>query len=99
MNRTRIRLNEYSATDGAFVRTLATDIRTSVNNVLSREGAGSLIDDPIVNIMVDDILVKQIGGMKNWAGRDVRNLCLTGDQDSICNSWDEEIKIEILKWP
>ncbi|CAO3668228.1 unnamed protein product [Umbelopsis ramanniana] len=99
LNRTRVRLNEYANNDGIFVRTLDNDVRTAVNNVLSREGAGSLIEDPIVNIMVDDILVKQLGGMKNWSERDVRNLCLTSDQDSICNSWDDEIKVEILKWP
>ncbi|KAI8578745.1 hypothetical protein K450DRAFT_245299 [Umbelopsis ramanniana AG] len=99
LNRTRVRLNEYSNGDGIFVRTLDNDVRTAVNNVLSREGAGSLIEDPIVNIMVDDIIVKQLGGMKNWSERDVKNLCLTTDQDSICNSWDDEIKIEILKWP
>jgi len=99
LNRTRVRLTDYSTSDGVFARALANDVRNSVNNVLSREGAGSLIDDPIVNVMVDDILIKQIGGMKTWATRDVRNLCLTGDQDSICNGWDDEIKIEILKWP
>ncbi|KAJ2960454.1 hypothetical protein NQZ79_g4214 [Umbelopsis isabellina] len=99
LNQTRARLSQYSAVNGVFQRTLENDIRNSVVNVLSREGAGSLVDDPIVNDMMNSIIAKQLIGLLNWSKRDVQNLCRTSDQDILCNSWDEEIKRKILVWP
>jgi hypothetical protein len=94
-----MRLSQYSGVNGVFQRTLENDIRNSITNVMERQGAGSLIDDPIVNDMMNNIIAKQVIGLSTWSKRDVQNLCRTSDQDILCNSWDEEIKRKILVWP
>ncbi|KAG2173763.1 hypothetical protein INT43_005183 [Umbelopsis isabellina] len=99
LNQTRVRLSQYSAVNGVFHHTLDTDVRNSIVSVLSREGAGSLVDDPIVDDMMNTIITKQLIGLSNWSKRDVQNLCRSSDQDILCNSWDAEIKKKILVWP
>ncbi|KAI8878488.1 hypothetical protein K501DRAFT_195752 [Backusella circina FSU 941] len=63
---------------------LTTDLVTNIKNTL-----------PVQDIVVSTI----IRSVDAWANKNVRDMCDTPDQQELCNSFDHDVKLAILKWP
>ncbi|RCH93684.1 hypothetical protein CU098_009103 [Rhizopus stolonifer] len=100
IGRMRRQLTEYASFDnGYLVRSLVRGARKSVYGSLSNNGAGKLSEDAQVESYIAKLVSATIRTLDIWVTEDVRQLCDKPSQKELCNSWDEEIKREILKWP
>lgn len=66
---------------------------------MSEYGAGSMLDDPSVTNLINNLVSNAVRSLDIWAAVHVKELCTRPDQKETCDGWDEEIIPEILKWP
>ncbi|KAI8981663.1 hypothetical protein BDF20DRAFT_817399 [Mycotypha africana] len=100
IGRMRRQLTEHASYDnGALVRTLVRDTRKSIYGTLSNNAVGKLTEDTQVDNYITKVISAIIQTLDYWVTDDVRHLCEKPSQTELCNSWDDEIKKEILKWP
>lgn len=100
IGRMRRQLTEYASFDnGALVKSLVRDTRKSIYGTLSNNGVGKLSENNQVESYIAKLVSATIRTLDIWVADDVRQLCEKPSQKELCNSWDEEIRLEILKWP
>ena len=100
VTRIRKQLEDYATFDNGFlVRNVVQTVKQTTHTVMAQYGAGSLLDDPNVTTFVDGLVSNSVRSLDYWAAVDVKQLCERASQQEACNSWDEEIIPEILKWP
>ncbi|KAI8994943.1 hypothetical protein BDB01DRAFT_774698 [Pilobolus umbonatus] len=100
IGRIRRQLTEYASFDnGLLVRNLVRKLRKSVHDSLASHGVGRLIEDNVTELYISKIVTSVIKSLDIWVEQDVKQICNTPEQDELCNSWDDEINVEILKYP
>lgn len=100
VGRMRRQLTEYASYDnGDLVKSLVRDTRKSIYSTLSNNGVGKLSEDNQVEAYIAKLVAATIRTLDIWVAEDVKQLCDKPSQKELCNSWDEQIKLEILKWP
>ena len=100
VGRMRRQLTEYASYDnGALVRSLVRDTRKSIYGTLSNHSEGKLSENSQVEAYIAKLVSATIRTLDIWVAEDVRQLCDKPSQKDICNSWDDAIRLEILKWP
>jgi hypothetical protein len=100
IGRMRRQLTEYASFDnGALVKSLVKDTRKSIYDTLSNNGVGKLSENNQVEAYVAKLVSAAIRTLDIWVADDVRQLCEKPSQKELCNSWDDKIRREILKWP
>jgi hypothetical protein len=93
-------LTQYASFDnGPLVRDLVRNTRKSVYSTLSNNGVGKLSENAQVESYIARLISATIRVLDLWVADDVRELCQKPSQKEMCNSWDDAIKVEILKWP
>ncbi|GAN07255.1 hypothetical protein MAM1_0154d06750 [Mucor ambiguus] len=100
IGRMRRQMTEYASFDnGALVKSLVRDTRKSIYDTLSNNGVGKLSEDKQVESYIAKLVSATIRTLDIWVADDVRQLCEKPSQKELCNSWDDAIRKEILKWP
>ncbi|KAI7876929.1 hypothetical protein K492DRAFT_172122 [Lichtheimia hyalospora FSU 10163] len=100
VKRIRSQLEDYATFDNGFlVRNVVQTVKQTTHGVLSHYGAGSMVNDPSVTTYVNALVSNAIQSLDVWATVHVKQLCDRTEHDQACNSWDEQIIPEILKWP
>lgn len=100
VGRMRRQLTQYASFDnGALVRNLVRNTRKSVYSTLSNNGVGKLSENAQVESYIAKLVSATIRVLDLWVADDIRELCEKPSQQDLCNSWDDAIKKEILKWP
>lgn len=100
LGRMRRQLTEYASVDnGALVRGLVRSVRKSVYDTLSNNGVQRLSDNLEVESYIAKLVSAALRVLDLWVADDVREMCDKPSQHEMCNSWDDLIKKEILKWP
>jgi hypothetical protein len=96
VGRIRRQLTEYASYDNGV---LVTDLVKNTKSALYSTLDSSLRSDQEVQTYVDKIVSNTIRTLDSWVNKDVREICDTPDQEDLCNNFDDEIKLAILKWP
>ncbi|GAA5812530.1 hypothetical protein MFLAVUS_005986 [Mucor flavus] len=100
VGRMRRQLTEYASFDnGALVKSLVRDTRKSIYSTFGNNGVGKLSENNQVELYIAKLVSATIRSLDIWVSEDVTQLCDKPSQKELCNSWDEQIKLEILKWP
>ncbi|KAI8378881.1 hypothetical protein EDC96DRAFT_493510 [Choanephora cucurbitarum] len=100
IGRMRRQMIDYSSPEtGALVRSLVLGVRKSVRGSLQKGAAGKLIDNAEVGNYITKLVAVINRDLSDWVNEDVRQLCDKPSQKELCNSWDDEIRKEILRWP
>ncbi|CEP19985.1 hypothetical protein [Parasitella parasitica] len=100
IGRMRRQMTEHASFDnGALVKSLVRDTRKSIYDTLSNNGVGRLSEDSQVESYIAKLVSAAIRTLDIWVADDVRQLCEKPSQKELCNSWDDAIRKEILKWP
>ncbi|KAI9321552.1 hypothetical protein BX666DRAFT_1903559 [Dichotomocladium elegans] len=84
---------------GELVQSIIQAVKQTTHAVMYQYGAGSMIDDPRVTMYIDILTSNAIESLDIWASKELLDICVTEKYDHACNSWTEDIKPEILKWP
>ncbi|KAI9251152.1 hypothetical protein EDC94DRAFT_622402 [Helicostylum pulchrum] len=100
IGRMRRQLTEYASFDnGALVKSLVRDTRKSIYSTFGNNGVGKLSENNQVELYIAKLVSATIRSLDIWVSEDVTQLCDKPSQKELCNSWDQQIKLEILKWP
>ena len=100
IGRMRRQMIDYSSPEtGALVRSLVLGVRKSVRGSLQKGAAGKLIDNAEVGNYITKLVAVINRDLSDWVNEDVRQLCDKPSQKELCNSWDDDIRKEILRWP
>jgi hypothetical protein len=100
VGRMRRQLTEYASFDnGELVKSLVRDTRRSIYNTFGNNGVGKLSEDNQVEAYIAKLVSATIRTLDKWVENDVSKLCEKPTQKDMCNNFDNEIRLEILKWP
>lgn len=100
VGRMRRQLTEHASYDnGALVKSIVQGTRKSVGDTLARTANGKLTEQAEVEAYITKLVSQAIRTLDNWVVEDVKQLCDKPSQKELCNSWDDQIRLEILKWP
>jgi hypothetical protein len=65
--------------------------------------SGKLTTDLVASIKAsnnrDKVVATLIRSVDTWANKNVREMCDTPDQQELCNHFDHDVKLALLKWP
>ncbi|KAI8375152.1 hypothetical protein BD560DRAFT_392861 [Blakeslea trispora] len=100
IGRMRRQITDYTSSEnGALVKLLVLSIRKSVHGSLQKGAVGKLADNEEVEKYISKLVAAMNRTLGNWVDEDVKQLCDKPSQRDLCNSWDDAIRKEILRWP
>ncbi|KAI9300536.1 hypothetical protein BJ944DRAFT_272896 [Cunninghamella echinulata] len=99
IDRMKILLEEPVQFDGIIFKSLAQDTKQTIQGLMVKYGAGSLLRDQSVFGYINNIIRDMMHTFDEWVESDIKNLCDDPDQELFCGGWDNDIKYEILKFP
>ncbi|CAO3652966.1 unnamed protein product [Cunninghamella echinulata] len=99
IDRMKILLEEPVQFDGIIFKSLAQDTKQTIQGLMVKYGAGSLLRDQSVFGYINNIIRDIMITFDEWVQSDIKNLCQDPDQELFCGGWDNDIKYDILQFP
>lgn len=85
--------------EGDTFRSIGQDTKQTIQGLMVKYGAGSLLRDQSVFGYMNNIIRDTLNTFDKWVQTDIENLCMDPDHELYCGGWDNDIKYEVLRYP
>ncbi|CAO3650387.1 unnamed protein product [Cunninghamella blakesleeana] len=99
IERMKILLQKPVQFQGNTFRSIGQDTKQTIQGLMVKYGAGSLLRDQSVFGYMNNIIRDTLNEFEKWVQTDIENLCMDPDHELYCGGWDNDIKYEILQYP
>ncbi|ORX52403.1 hypothetical protein DM01DRAFT_1323561 [Hesseltinella vesiculosa] len=84
---------------GPLYQPLGLDTKKAIQDTTIKYGGASLLKDQSIPAYTNDLIVSYRKALEAWVTDHVDSMCTNSAQATYCSGWEDELKIEILKWP